>query len=108
VAATHQDLETLSRQGRFRQDLFFRLDVLRIALPPLRERVEDIPELALHFLRVYSQRMNKPGASIDDDAMAHLKAFSWPGNIRQLENVIQRAIVVAEKPLVTVEELPDE
>ncbi len=108
VAATHQDLETLIRQGRFRQDLFFRLDVLRIALPPLRERVEDIPELALHFLRLYSQRMNKPATSIDDDAMARLKAFPWPGNIRQLENVIQRAVVVAEKPLVTVDELPDE
>jgi len=108
VAATHQDLEMLMRQGRFRQDLFFRLNVLPIVLPPLRDRVEDIPELALHFLRVYSQRMNKPAASIDDDAMARLKAFTWPGNIRQLENVIQRAVVVADKPLVTVEELPDE
>jgi len=108
IAATHQDLETLMRQGRFRQDLFFRLDVLPIQVPPLRDRAEDIPELALHFLRVYNQKMNKHVAGIDDDALARLKAYFWPGNIRQLENVIQRAVVVAEKPLVTVEELPVE
>jgi transcriptional regulator with GAF, ATPase, and Fis domain len=106
IAATHQDLETLIHQGRFRQDLFFRLNVLQIELPPLRQRAEDIPELALHFLRLYSQRMNKQVTDIDDDAMARLKAFTWPGNIRQLENYIQRAVVVAEKPLVTVAELP--
>jgi transcriptional regulator with GAF, ATPase, and Fis domain len=106
IAATHQDLETLMRQGRFRQDLFYRLDVLRIMLPPLRERAEDIPELALHFLRFYSERMNKHVTGIDDDAMACLKAYSWPGNIRQLENAIQHAVVVAEKAEVTRDELP--
>jgi transcriptional regulator with GAF, ATPase, and Fis domain len=106
ITATHQDLEAFMRQGRFREDLFFRLDVLPIVLPPLRDRAEDVPELALHFLRLYSQRMNKPVAGIDDDAMARLKAYAWPGNIRQLENVIQRAVVVAEKSLVTVDELP--
>jgi DNA-binding NtrC family response regulator len=67
-----------------------------------------VPELALHFLRLYSQRMSKQVDGIDDDAMSRLKAYPWPGNIRQLENVIQRAVVVAEKPLVTVEELPVE
>ncbi len=108
VAATHQDLETLMRQGRFRQDLFYRLNVLPILLPPLRNRAEDIPELALHFLHFYSERMNKQVAVIDDDALARLKAHSWPGNIRQLENAIQHAVVVAEKPLVTVDELPIE
>jgi transcriptional regulator with GAF, ATPase, and Fis domain len=108
VAATHQDLETLMRQGRFRQDLFYRLNVLPILLPPLRDRPEDIPELALHFLRFYSERMNKQVDGIDDDALARLKAHSWPGNIRQLENAIQHAVVVAEKPLVTVDELPAE
>jgi transcriptional regulator with GAF, ATPase, and Fis domain len=108
IAATHQDLEALMRQGRFREDLFFRLDVFSIALPPLRKRAEDVPELALHFLRLYSQRMSKQVDGIDDDAMSRLKAYPWPGNIRQLENVIQRAVVVAEKPLVTVEELPVE
>jgi transcriptional regulator with GAF, ATPase, and Fis domain len=108
LAATHQDLEALMRQGRFREDLFFRLDVLRIVLPPLRDRAEDVPELALHFLRLYNQRMNKQVAGIDDDAMTRLKGYSWPGNVRELENVIQRAVVVAEKSLVTVEELPVE
>ncbi len=108
IAATHQDLEALMRQGRFRQDLFYRLDVLRVVLPPLRERAEDIPELALHFLRYYSERMNKQVSTIDDDAMVRLKGHSWPGNIRQLENAIQHAVVVAEKSQVTIDELPAE
>jgi transcriptional regulator with GAF, ATPase, and Fis domain len=108
LAATHQDLEKLMRQGRFREDLFYRLNVVQIHLPPLRERVEDIPELALHFLRVYSERMNKQVVGIDDDALARLKAYTWPGNIRQLENAIQHAVVIAEKPQVTIDELPAE
>ncbi|HEY7308412.1 MAG TPA: sigma 54-interacting transcriptional regulator [Gemmataceae bacterium] len=108
ITATHQDLKALMRQGRFREDLFFRLDVLPIVLPPLRDRAEDIPELVLHFLRMYSQRMNRQVTGIDDDAMARLKAYPWPGNIRQLENYIQRAVVVAERSVVTVDELPAE
>ncbi len=108
LAATHQDLETLMRQGRFREDLFYRLNVVQIHLPPLRERAEDIPELVLHFLRVYSERMNKQVTCIDDDALARLKAYSWPGNIRQLENAIQHAVVIAEKSQVTIEDLPVE
>jgi transcriptional regulator with GAF, ATPase, and Fis domain len=108
IAATHQDLETLMRQGRYRDDLFYRLNVLPILLPPLRERVEDIPELALHFLRLYSARMNKQVTGIDDDALGLLKSYPWPGNIRQLENAIQHAVVIAEKPLVTIDELPAE
>lgn len=108
VAATHQDLEALMRQGRFRQDLFYRLNVLPIHLPPLRERAEDIPELAQHFLRFYCQRMNKAVSGFDDDALVRLKAYPWPGNIRQLENAIQHAVVVADTPLVTIHELPAE
>jgi len=108
IAATHQHLETLMRQGRFREDLFYRLNVLEIRLHPLRERVEDIPELALHFLRFYSQRMNKQVTSIDDDALFRLKGYPWPGNIRQLENAIQRAVVIAENSEVTLAELPAE
>jgi transcriptional regulator with GAF, ATPase, and Fis domain len=108
IAATHQDLETLMRQGRFRDDLFYRLNVLPILLPPLRERAEDIPELALHFLRIYSARMNQQVTGIDDDALALLKSYPWPGNIRQLENAIQHAVVIAEKALVTIDELPVE
>jgi transcriptional regulator with GAF, ATPase, and Fis domain len=108
IAATHQDLDTLMRQGRFRTDLFFRLNVLPIVLPPLRDRAEDIPELALYFLRLYGQRLNKHLTGIDEDAMARLKAYAWPGNIRQLESYVQRAVIDAEKPIVTVDELPDE
>jgi transcriptional regulator with GAF, ATPase, and Fis domain len=108
LAATHQDLEALMRQRRFRDDLFYRLNVLPIHLPPLRERAEDIPELALHFLRLYNARMNRQVTGIDDDALALLKTYPWPGNIRQLENAIQRAVVIAEKALVTIEELPAE
>ena len=108
IAATHQNLENLMQQGRFRDDLFYRLNVLFIELPPLRERAEDVPELALHFLRQYNERMSKQVQGIDDDAMTRLKAYPWPGNIRQLENVVQRAVVVADKPMVTVEDLPAE
>jgi transcriptional regulator with GAF, ATPase, and Fis domain len=108
LAATHQNLETLMQENRFRQDLFFRLNVLPIVLPALRERAEDIPELALYFLRLQCQRMNKTIVGIDDDAMCRLKGCAWPGNIRQLENVIERAVVVAESTQITVAELPPE
>jgi transcriptional regulator with GAF, ATPase, and Fis domain len=96
ITATHQDLEELIRQGRFRQDLYYRFKVIDIRVPPLRERREDIPELALHFLHFYTERCHKTVAQIDDDAMALLKSYHWPGNIRELENVIERAVVVTE------------
>ena len=96
------------RQGRFREDLFFRLNVFPITLPPLRERVEDVPELAAHFLRLYAQKSGKEVTGLDDDALAALKTCRWPGNVRQLENVIERAVIVAEGPVITVRELPPE
>jgi transcriptional regulator with GAF, ATPase, and Fis domain len=96
IAATHQNLEDLIRQGRFREDLYYRLKVIDVWVPSLRERCEDIPELTLHFLRTYAQRCGKPVENIDDDAMAILKSYRWPGNIRELENVLERAVVVAE------------
>jgi transcriptional regulator with GAF, ATPase, and Fis domain len=108
ISATHQDLERLIREGRFRDDLYYRLNVISITVPPLRERPEDIPELAAHFLRLYGERSGKGGLQIDDDALLTLKAYSWPGNIRQLENVMERAVVVAEGPAITVEDLPVE
>ncbi len=106
IAATHQDLEELIRQGRFREDLFYRLNVFPIRVPPLRERIEDIPELAQHFLRRFGLRLENPVTSIDDDSLVALKSYHWPGNIRQLENVIQRAVVIAEGPTITTSELP--
>jgi transcriptional regulator with GAF, ATPase, and Fis domain len=106
VAATHQNLEELIERGRFREDLYHRLKVIDLHVPPLRERGEDIPELALHFLRVYAGRCGKAVAQIDDDAMAVLKAQRWAGNIRQLEHAVERAVVVADGPVVTVRDLP--
>jgi transcriptional regulator with GAF, ATPase, and Fis domain len=108
IAATHQDLEGLIRQGRFRQDLYYRLNVISITTPPLRERAEDIPELVQHFLRVYGARCGKPDVGIDDDALMALKSFHWPGNVRHLENVVESGVVFAEGPAVTVADLPPE
>jgi transcriptional regulator with GAF, ATPase, and Fis domain len=108
IAATHQNLEQLIATGRFREDLYYRLNVISISVPPLRERPEDIPELALHFLRLNAQRSGKIVTQIDDDALMTLKAYSWPGNIRQLENILERAVVVAEGSTITVQDLPSE
>jgi transcriptional regulator with GAF, ATPase, and Fis domain len=108
IAATHQDLEELIRQRRFREDLFYRLNVFPITVPPLRERAEDIPELANHFLRLYARRAGKPVETLDDDVLAVLKGFDWPGNVRQLENFIERAVVIVDGPVVTVRDLPEE
>jgi transcriptional regulator with GAF, ATPase, and Fis domain len=108
IAATHQNLEELIRQGRFREDLYYRLNVIDILVPSLRDRREDIPELALHFLRTYGQRCGKAVESIEDDAMAILKSYRWPGNIRELENVIERAVVVAEGPTIVPGDLSPE
>lgn len=108
IAATHQDLERLIREGRFRSDLYYRLNVISIAVPPLRDRREDIAELALHFLRLFAQRCGKHVSAIEDDALALLKGYSWPGNIRELENFLQRAVVMAEGMTVTARDLPPE
>ncbi len=108
VAATHQDLDDLIRQKRFREDLYFRVKVIPIDVPPLRARREDIPELALHFLTLYAHRCDKPVQQFDDDAMAVLKSYDWPGNVRELENVIERTVVIAEGAIVSVADLPSE
>ncbi|HWY87534.1 MAG TPA: sigma-54 dependent transcriptional regulator, partial [Gemmataceae bacterium] len=108
LAATHQDLENLIRKGRFREDLFYRLNVFPIRMPPLREHVEDIPELAMHFVRGSALRCRKEVTQIDDDVLSAFKGYAWPGNIRQLENVIERAVVIAEGSAVTVNEISPE
>jgi transcriptional regulator with GAF, ATPase, and Fis domain len=108
IAATHQNLDVLMRQGRFREDLFYRLNVFPIVVPPLRERPEDIAELAMHFVRLSAARCRKDVAHIDDDALVLLKGYAWPGNVRQLENVIERAVVITESATVTVHELPQD
>ena len=108
LAATHQDLEALIRAGRFREDLYYRLNVFFLTTPALRERREDIFELALHFLNVHAQRTGKLLTHLDPEAVDALVAYDWPGNIRELENVLERAVVLADGPSVTLEDLPIE
>jgi len=106
IAATHQDLEALIVQGRFREDLFYRLNVIGITLPPLRERGDDVVELAVHFLGRAAERAGKRLSHLDDTAVDALRRYPWPGNIRELENAIERAVVLAERDFVTVTDLP--
>jgi DNA-binding NtrC family response regulator len=108
VAATHQNLEQLIRQGKFREDLFYRLNVITLTSPPLREREDDIFELAMFFLSREAARSGKPVTTFEDEAMLALRGYAWPGNIRQLENVIERAVVLSEGPLVRLTDLPVE
>ncbi|MCL5287975.1 MAG: sigma-54 dependent transcriptional regulator [Acidobacteria bacterium] len=106
VAATNEDLETLVTAGRFRDDLFFRLNVLPIRLPPLRERMEDIPVLASSFVQSYCERCKLPRKRIAPETIQLLMSHSWKGNVRELENVIQRAILMADGDLLLPEHLP--
>jgi len=106
VAATNKNLEREVREGRFREDLYYRLNVINIPLPPLRDRKEDVEPLALHFLKKYSLRMKKPVTSVSPESLALLCAYDWPGNIRELENVIERAVILARSETITPKELP--
>ena len=108
VAATHQDLEALIRSGKFREDLFYRLNVIPIRTPSLRERKEDIFELAVHFLGRHAERIGRSVGHIEDEAVEALIAHDWPGNIRELENVIERAVVLSEGAALTLDDLPVE
>jgi DNA-binding NtrC family response regulator len=106
IFATHQDLSNMVTEGRFRQDLYYRINVMRIDAPSLQEHAEDIPTIAMHFLRQYSEQYGKFVDSIKSGAMTLLQGYSWPGNVRELENVIQRAIIVAKGTSISVEDLP--
>lgn len=106
IAATNKDLEQLVREGRFREDLFYRLNVIQVQLPPLRERVEDIPPLATHFLRQYATKNNRDIGDFSQRAMEALQAYRWPGNVRELENTLERAVVLARGDQITVDDLP--
>jgi transcriptional regulator with GAF, ATPase, and Fis domain len=108
LAATHQDLEALIRAGKFREDLYYRLNVIPIRTPSLRERQDDIFELAVHFLGQHSHRMGKAVTRLDESAVEALMAHDWPGNIRELENVIERAVVLSDGPALSVDDLPQE
>jgi two-component system response regulator HydG len=106
IAATNRDLAQLVREGGFREDLYYRLHIVPIFLPPLRARREDIPALAYHFLGRLAKELGKPGLSMDEAAMAQLCRYHWPGNVRELENVLERAAVLAERDTITVADLP--
>jgi DNA-binding NtrC family response regulator len=106
IAATNIDLEKAVKDGRFREDLFYRINVIPIKLPPLRDRTDDIPQLAEFFLRRYNLRFRKKTQGITDSTMAVLKKHSWPGNIRELENLIERLVAVCDKEFISEEDLP--
>jgi two-component system response regulator PilR (NtrC family) len=107
IAATNRPLEEMVRQKGFREDLFYRLNVIPIRMPPLRERHEDIPLLAEHFLAQFSGEMGKKVAKISSEAMGRLLRYAWPGNVRELENVMERAVALETTPTILVERLPD-
>jgi DNA-binding NtrC family response regulator len=106
VAATNKDLDKEVRAGRFREDLYYRLNVITISLPPLRERREDIEALVNHFLVKHSKRMQKQVTGISVDALQLMHAYAWPGNIRELENVVERAVILARENEIAAENLP--
>jgi DNA-binding NtrC family response regulator len=107
IAATNVDLRTMVREGSFREDLFYRLNVITIELPPLRQRKEDIPLLVEFFLKKYAEENGRSTPRITPEALRPLMAYSWPGNVRELENVIERAVVLSSGPDINVELLPD-
>src|SRR5882762_9755336 len=106
IAATSRDLTREIAAGRFREDLYYRLNVVPVHLPPLRERREDIPLLVTHFVQKYNARLKKNVERVEDDALAALSGYSWPGNIRELENVLERTILFAERPVIRAADLP--
>ncbi len=106
LAATNRDLEEEIRKGNFREDLFFRLNVVRITVPPLRDRREDIPLLAMHFLAKYAASNEKQILSFDSDAMDVLQAYHWPGNVRELENAVERAVVLCPAATISAAYFP--
>jgi two-component system response regulator HydG len=106
IAATHRDLPKLVKSGRFREDLFYRLNVIAIPLPPLRDRIDDVPLLAHHFLRRYADRLAKRVRTLAPETIELLCGYRWPGNVRELENAIERAVVLCRGDVVAPSELP--
>jgi two-component system response regulator PilR (NtrC family) len=107
IAATNRDLAKLVAEGKFREDLFYRINVIPVRLPPLRDRLDDIPLLAEHFLAKYAGQIRRKISGISPDAMRQLQAYGWPGNIRELENAIERAAALETSPLIEPTSLPE-
>lgn len=108
VAATNQDLRSAVREGRFREDLYYRLNVIALRVPPLRERRDDIPLLAEHFLRFFGERNGRHLAGFARPAAEALVRYDWPGNVRELENCVRHALAVTAGPLIELRDLPHE
>lgn len=107
IAATHRNLSAMVEDGSFREDLYYRLAVIPLELPPLRERPEDIPELVAIFFRKFKERLNRPSLTLPSSLLPHFCAYRWPGNVRELENVVERLVVLAPGDEITVADLPD-
>lgn len=107
IAATHQDLKVAVQQKKFRQDLYYRLNVIPINIPPLRERKEDVPLLVHHFLNQFNRTKKRQIRGIDSEALNRLRQYHWPGNVRELENIIERMIILTNNEILTVEDLPE-
>ena len=108
IAATNRDLQQVVEQGKFRDDLYYRLNVFTIPLPALRDRKKDIPLIADHYLHFFARKAGKRIEGISKEFLDHLQQHEWKGNIRELKNIIERAVILAEKPMLTVEDLPSE
>ena len=106
IAATNRDLRREVTEGRFREDLYYRLNVVAVEMPSLRERREDVPLLAMHFLQRHALENNKEVAGFSDAALAYMSQHSWPGNVRELENAVERAVVVCRNAYIAAEDLP--
>ncbi len=107
ITATNQDIDEIVRRGEFREDLFYRLDVVRIELPPLRKRRQDIPLLVQHFIDQFNKKHDKGILGIEKDALVAMETYHWPGNIRELQNVVERAVVMETGSYITVQDLPE-
>jgi transcriptional regulator with PAS, ATPase and Fis domain len=108
IAATHRNLQEKVRRGEFRQDLYYRLNVVRLDVPPLRNRLEDLPLLVEHFLQQFSHKFNRICSSLSEDVLTALRSHSWPGNIRELEHLIEHACILSHSSIITSDDLPTE
>ncbi len=108
IAATNRNLEKAIKEGRFREDLYYRLNVVSIKLPPLRKRPEDIPLLVAYLIEKYTKKFRIQIKHVDAEVMAHLKSYQWGGNVRQLENFIQHALVMSDSDVLTIKDFPPE
>jgi two-component system response regulator AtoC len=106
LAATNRNLEEAMKNGNFRQDLYYRLNVIPIDVPPLKERKDDIPLLVAYFLEKFNTEFKKEIDAVDDEAMKYLQSYDWPGNIRELENLLERAIVLNKTGILTLQDFP--